>query len=128
MRLSWLQLDTEPRSGNGVDVYDCVSLLLLSQLIYQRCIKQRPSIDESCHLLGYNAVQNSLQPPAAVWFLVPLSFFTLKTEMIRSSETWVHIRTRRRYIPEDGNINNYCCELQILQITDPVKQKATKEI
>jgi hypothetical protein len=22
----------------------------------------------------------------------------------------IHIRTTRRYIPEDGNIQNYCCE------------------
>jgi hypothetical protein len=29
--------------------------------------------------------------------------------MIRSSETYVYIRTTRRYIQEDGNIHNYRC-------------------
>jgi hypothetical protein len=29
---------------------------------------------------------------------------------MRPSETSVHIRTTRRYIPEDGNIHNYRCE------------------
>jgi hypothetical protein len=37
-------------------------------------------------------------------------FLTLKMEVIRSSETSVHIRTTRCYIPEDGNFHNYCCE------------------
>jgi hypothetical protein len=32
-----------------------------------------------------------------------------KMEVISSSETSVHIRTTRRYIPEDGNIHNYRC-------------------
>jgi hypothetical protein len=31
-------------------------------------------------------------------------------EVIRSSETLVYIRTKRRYIPEDGRIHNYRCE------------------
>jgi hypothetical protein len=31
-------------------------------------------------------------------------FWTLKMEVIRSSETSVDIRTTRLYIPEDGNI------------------------
>jgi hypothetical protein len=37
-------------------------------------------------------------------------FPTLKMEVIRSSETSVHIRTTRRYIPEDWSIRNYRCE------------------
>jgi hypothetical protein len=37
-------------------------------------------------------------------------FSTLKMELIDSSETSVHIRTTRSYIPEDGNIYNYRCE------------------
>jgi hypothetical protein len=32
------------------------------------------------------------------------TFSTLKMGVIRSSETWIHIRTTRRYIPEDDNI------------------------
>jgi hypothetical protein len=31
-------------------------------------------------------------------------------EVIRSSETSVHIQTTQRHIPEDGNIHNYRCE------------------
>jgi hypothetical protein len=31
-------------------------------------------------------------------------------KLIRSSETSVNIRTTWRYIPEDGNIHNYCCK------------------
>jgi hypothetical protein len=31
----------------------------------------------------------------------------LKMDVIRSSETSVHIRTTRCYIPEDGDIRNY---------------------
>jgi hypothetical protein len=38
------------------------------------------------------------------------SFWTLKMEAIRSSETSVHKPTARRYITEDGNIHNYRCE------------------
>jgi hypothetical protein len=37
-------------------------------------------------------------------------FSTLKMEVIRSSETSVHIRITRRYIPENGNIHNYFYE------------------
>jgi hypothetical protein len=36
------------------------------------------------------------------WFLI------LKMKAIPSPETSVHIRTTRRYIPEDGSIRNYC--------------------
>jgi hypothetical protein len=31
-------------------------------------------------------------------------------EVIRSSETSVHMRITRRYVPEHGNIRNYRCE------------------
>jgi hypothetical protein len=34
----------------------------------------------------------------------------LKMEAIISSETPVHIRTIRSYIPEDYNVHNYRCE------------------
>jgi hypothetical protein len=37
-------------------------------------------------------------------------FSTLKMEVISFSETSGHIRTTRRYIPEEGNINNYRCK------------------
>jgi hypothetical protein len=36
-------------------------------------------------------------------------FSILKTEVIRSSETSLHIRNTWRYIPEDGNSHNYRC-------------------
>jgi hypothetical protein len=39
--------------------------------------------------------------------IVASSFSTLKMEVIRSTESLVHVRTTRRYIPECGN-NNYC--------------------
>jgi hypothetical protein len=41
---------------------------------------------------------------------------TLKMELIRSSETSVHIRTTRRYIPEGGNIHTNAGKPQILEI------------
>jgi hypothetical protein len=34
-------------------------------------------------------------------------FLALNMEVIRSSETSVHIQTTRRYIPEDDNFHNY---------------------
>jgi hypothetical protein len=37
-------------------------------------------------------------------------WLTLKMEMTISFETWDHIRTKRRYVPEDGNIHNYRCD------------------
>jgi hypothetical protein len=37
-------------------------------------------------------------------------WFTSKMEVIRTSETFVHIQTTRPYIPEDGNIHNCRCE------------------
>jgi hypothetical protein len=36
--------------------------------------------------------------------------FTLKMEVIPSTETSVHLRTTRSYIPEDGNDHNCRCE------------------
>jgi hypothetical protein len=89
---------------------------------------------EFCHLLGYSAVQSiceptfrrNISPPTSgskkvglflatcyhPGFLLGL-FSTVKKEVILSSETSVYIRTTRRYIPEDGNIQlsgcmNYC--------------------
>jgi hypothetical protein len=37
-------------------------------------------------------------------------FLTPKMEVIRFSETSVHILTTRCYIPDNGNVHNYCCE------------------
>jgi hypothetical protein len=51
----------------------------------------------------------SLQPPAhADSSLAKLS--TLKMEAIRSSETSVHTRSARRYIPEDGILHSHRLE------------------
>jgi hypothetical protein len=43
----------------------------------------------------------SLQPPAHTGFSLE-DYSTLKIEAIYSSETWVHTRSTRRHIPEDG--------------------------
>jgi hypothetical protein len=45
----------------------------------------------------------------ACWFLVRLNFDP-EDGVIRSSEISVHIRTARRYIPEEDNFHNYSCE------------------
>jgi hypothetical protein len=37
-------------------------------------------------------------------------FSTLKMEAIRSSETYVHTRSTRRHIPEDGILHSHRCE------------------
>jgi hypothetical protein len=42
----------------------------------------------------------------------------MKMEVIRSSETSVHIRTKRRDIPEDINVHNYRCENLIYYISN----------
>jgi hypothetical protein len=52
---------------------------------------------------------------AARWFLARL-FSTLKMEVMRSSETLVHIRTTRCSIPENGNI--YSSRLRQTLMTD----------
>jgi hypothetical protein len=44
--------------------------------------------------------------PLARWFLAWLTFI-LRMETIRSSETSLHIRNTRRYVPEDGGIPNH---------------------
>jgi hypothetical protein len=80
-----------------------------------------------CHFLGCGGVyilceptyrrnlslpssgQKSLLPSAHT--SSPLSdFSTLKMEAIRFSETSVHIRPTRRYIPEDGIFHSHRCE------------------
>jgi hypothetical protein len=40
------------------------------------------------------------------WDIAPCSPYMKRL----SSETSVHIRTTRHYIPDDGNIHNYRCE------------------
>jgi hypothetical protein len=42
----------------------------------------------------------------ARWFIARL-IFNPEMEVIRSSETSVHVRTTLRYMPEDGNFYNY---------------------
>jgi hypothetical protein len=49
-------------------------------------------------------------------------FSNLKMEGIRFSETTAHIRTIRRYIPEDGNFHNYRCEnLKFYKLCDSLQ-------
>jgi hypothetical protein len=43
------------------------------------------------------------------WFLAR-GFFYLKMEAIHSSETWIHTRSARRHIPEDGILHRHRCE------------------
>jgi protein tyrosine phosphatase len=71
---------------------------------------------EECRFLGCYAVWLLLQPAflrsvlqmiVTVNVLSSLSLSTLMMEAICSSETSVYIWTTRRYIPEDGNIQNY---------------------
>jgi hypothetical protein len=50
-----------------------------------------------------NASRGTVYPPATSIILLGI-FSNLKMEMIRSSETSVHIRTTQRYITEDGNV------------------------
>jgi hypothetical protein len=56
--------------------------------------------------------QNSAELCLATWsrWFFARMIFDLKMEAIGSSEMSVHIRTTRRYIPEDGNFHNYRCE------------------
>jgi hypothetical protein len=54
--------------------------------------------------MGFEVIK-VVTPLAARWFLSGL-IFTLKMEAMRYFETSVHIRTTRRYIPEDRNIQN----------------------
>jgi hypothetical protein len=46
------------------------------------------------------------QPPAHAGSL-PADFSALKMEAIRSFETWVHTRSTRRHIPEDGILHSH---------------------
>jgi hypothetical protein len=52
----------------------------------------------------------SLQPPAHTGSSLA-DFSTLKMEAIRSSETSVHTRPTRRYIPEDGILHSHRREI-----------------
>jgi hypothetical protein len=69
---------------------------------------------ECCHVLGYSVEYSVCEPTLGGIFstLAPCSadFLPLKMEVICSSETSVHVRTTRRYIPEDGDFHNYRCE------------------
>jgi hypothetical protein len=47
----------------------------------------------------------SLKPPSRAGSSLA-DFSTLKMEAIRSSETWVHTRSTRRHIPEDGILHS----------------------
>jgi hypothetical protein len=48
--------------------------------------------------------QVARQPTASTLLSCSADFRPLKMEVIRSSETLVHIQTTRLYIPEDGNL------------------------
>jgi hypothetical protein len=54
-------------------------------------------------MLGVSA---SLHPPAHAGFSLA-DFSTLKMKAIRSSETSVHTRSTRRYIPENGTLHSH---------------------
>jgi hypothetical protein len=56
------------------------------------------------HLQGRKSVEKNTGLAKSDWF----SF--LKMEVILSSGTLVLIRATRRYNPENGNIQNYCCK------------------
>jgi hypothetical protein len=60
---------------------------------------------EWCHLLRYSAEYFVCEPTFQLLagFLL-VWFSTLKMEVIRSSETSVHMRNTKRHIPEDDNI------------------------
>jgi hypothetical protein len=61
------------------------------------------------HLQGRNIRELCLQPSAHAGSSLGY-FSTLKMETIRSSETSVHTRSTRRYIPEDGILHSHRCE------------------
>jgi hypothetical protein len=74
-----------------------------------------------CHLLGYSVTLSAYDPTFFRNILSPSRhlihagfllgwFSTLKIEVIHSSKTFVHIWSTWHFIPEDGNIHNYCCE------------------
>jgi hypothetical protein len=53
-----------------------------------------------------NGVFWDVQPPAHAGSSLA-DFSTQKMEAIRSSETWVHTRSTRRHIPEDGILHSH---------------------
>jgi hypothetical protein len=74
----------------------------------------------------------SLQPPAYAGYSLA-DFSTLKMELIRSSETSVHIRSARRHIPKNGilhshrseNLKSYKCVLFTVGSVCRVKRLTT---
>jgi hypothetical protein len=54
-------------------------------------------------------------------------FSTLKMEVIWPSETSVHIRTTRRYIPEDNNLVQVEYRLLLRQMKDEIGTEVKKE-
>jgi hypothetical protein len=56
------------------------------------------------HLRGRKTAEQEKVPS---WIVARLFFDPLKMEVICSSGTSVNIRTTRRYIPENGNFQNY---------------------
>jgi hypothetical protein len=59
------------------------------------------------HLQGWKSSQQEISLPTCGFLFGWLP--TLNMDVIRTSETSVHMRITRRYIPEDGNILNYRC-------------------
>jgi hypothetical protein len=70
---------------------------------------------ESFHIAWYSALW-SVFCLSTFWHTHLLLgwVFTLKMEVIRSSESLLHVQTTRRYIPQEGSLHIYCCENLIL--------------
>jgi hypothetical protein len=67
---------------------------------YRSCVNRCFGGTYRLHLQGRQIRER--RTSVSRWLLVPLLPSTLKMEAIRSSETSVHTRSTRRYIPEDG--------------------------
>jgi hypothetical protein len=71
----------------------------------------RTKLSNECrHLLGYSAVWSACQQTI---------------QDIICPETLVHIRTTRRYIPEDGDIHNHSCQDLKSYITEQVGREVS---
>jgi hypothetical protein len=62
------------------------------------------------HVQGRKSAEQETGLQQVARHLLHAALFTLKMEVIHSSETSVHIRTIRRYILEEGNLHNYRCQ------------------